>query len=723
MKQVIARAGKVEVVDVPAPACGPDEVLVRTAYSLISTGTESWTIEATEPIATKDLVVDTPKLRKAVNLVRDVLEKEGWGGLVDYTRSVRNPQVPLGYSLSGTVIEVGRNITDLVIGDSVACAGEGKACHAEFASVPRNLVSKVPSGVGLRDAAFTTVGAIAVHGFRRSGAQLGEAVAVIGVGLVGNLVVQVAKAAGCRVAAIDLKDARLQLAKEAGADLALSLADPLLEAHITQFTEGRGLDCVLVCAATTSSDPVNLASRIARDRARVTVVGRVGMDFERKDYYQKELEVQMSRSLGPGRYDSQYEERGIDYPIGHVRWTLNRNMGAFLKLLEQGKANVQTLVAGEYPVTDASSAYSALRGESKVAVLLSYESKSEPIRSVRTPTSLKRPKSGRINVALVGPGNYAKEILIPLLRRNPQFNLRWVVSSNPLHSKQLAERYHFENHGTDYREVLSDSDLDLVVITTPNNLHYPMVLEAMKAGKPVFVEKPLCISEEELRDLEDAQKRTGATVVVGFNRRYAPLTLRLKNEMGHRDGPFLLNYRVNADYIPMARWTQDPRVGGGRIIAECCHFFDFFNFLLGNRSSEMHVTSAGITNSTTVTRDNLVAVLKYPEGSVASLTYSALGNRSMDRERLEVFGQGTGFILDDFKSLTVHEASRSTTLKGNGQDKGHRTEMSELARALKGESSSVISFDDAVSAMETTFAAERAIRSAPSPHDAPAQES
>ena len=723
MKQVIARAGKVEVVEVPAPVCGPDEVLVRTAYSLISTGTESWTIEATEPIAARDLVGSTPKLRKAVNLARDVLEKEGVGGFLDYTRSVRNPQVPLGYSLSGVVIEVGKNVTDLVIGDRVACAGEGKACHAEFVSVPRNLVSKIPGGVSLRDAAFSTVGAIAVHGFRRSGAELGDSVGVIGAGLVGNLVVQVAKAAGCRVVALDLKEARLLLAKEVRADLALSPADPLLEAHISQFTDGRGLDCVLVCAATTSSDPVNLASRISRDRARVTVVGRVGMDFDRKDYYQKELEVQMSRSLGPGRYDPSYEERGVDYPVGYVRWTLNRNIEAFLKLLEQAKVNVQTLVGEEYPIADASSAYSGLEGESKVAVILSYESKAEPTRSVRAPTVSKEPKTGPISVALVGPGNYAKEILIPLLRRNPKFNLRWVISSNPLHSRQMAERYHFENFGTDYREVLADPDLDLVVITTPNNLHYPMVLDAMKAGKPVFVEKPLCIAEEELKDLEVAQNKTGATVVVGFNRRYAPLTLRLKKEMSRRDGPFLLNYRVNADYIPMTRWTQDPKVGGGRIIAECCHFFDLFNFLLGSKSAEMYATSTGVTKSTTVTRDNLVAVLKYPDGSVASLTYSALGNRSMDRERLEVFGQGTGFVLDDFRTLSIHEASRSTTLKGNGQDKGHRSEISELANLLKREPSSIISFDESVSAMVTTFAVERAIRNSQGPQGAPAQSS
>jgi predicted dehydrogenase/threonine dehydrogenase-like Zn-dependent dehydrogenase len=711
MKQVIAKAGKVEVVKVPAPICGPGDLLVRTSYSLISSGTESWTIGSTEPIGARELMSNTERLRKAVGLVEDVVRKEGIGGLTDYVKAVRNPQVALGYSLSGVVLEVGKDVTDFVPGDRVACAGEGKACHAEFAAVPRNLACKLPDGVSFRDASFATVGAIAVHGFRRSEATLGETIGVIGAGLVGNVVIQVAKAAGCRVVAIEIQEGRLKLARETGADLSLSPDDSVLDSRISKFTDGRGLDRILICAATNSSDPVNVASRIARDKASITIVGRVGMDFDRKNYYQKELDIQMSRSLGPGRYDPAYEERGTDYPASYVRWTLNRNMDSFLRLLEQKKLNVELLIGETHMVDDAALAYAALESSSKVAVLLEYRVSTVPTHSVQAPTTSVRPRDGRINVAVVGPGNYAKEVLIPLLRSLGRYNLRWVVSSSPLHSRQLAERHHFENFGTSYADVLSDPQVDLMVITTPNNLHFQMVLDAVNAGKPVFVEKPLCINEDELRKLETAHETKGGPIVVGFNRRYAPLTLALKKAMKNRDGPFLLNYRVNADYIPMARWTQDPEVGGGRIIAECCHFFDLFNFLLGVDSPEIQVTSTGINNSSVVTRDNLVFVLKYPDGSVASLSYSALGNRSLERERLEVFGQGTAFVLEDFRRLITYGQGGVTRLAEGGQDKGHAGELRELARLIRGEQTTLVSFEDAAEVTRMTFVAERLARS------------
>lgn len=711
MRQVIAKAGKVEVVEVPAPVCGPGEILVRTAYSLISSGTESWTIGSTEPIGARDLVSNTDKLRKAFGLVEDVVRKEGIGGLNDYVKAVRNPQVALGYSLSGVVLEVGKDVTDFVPGDRVACAGEGKACHAEFAAVPRNLACRLPNEVSFRDASFATVGAIAVHGFRRSGATLGETIGVIGAGLVGNVVIQVARAAGCRVVAFELQEGRLKLATESGADLSLSPQDPLLDSRISTFTEGRGLDRILICAATGSSDPVNLASRIARDKASITIVGRVGMDFDRKNYYQKELDIQMSRSLGPGRYDPAYEEQGTDYPASYVRWTLNRNMDSFLRLIEQKKLNVELLVGEIHPVAEAGLAYGALETSSKVAVLLEYGESSSPTHSVQTQSTPSQSKAGRINVALVGPGNYAKEILIPLLRSGGLYNLHWVVSSNPLHSKQLAERYHFEKFGTSYDDILSDPKVDLVMITTPNNLHYQMVLDALNAGKPVFVEKPLCISDEELGNLEAVNKSKGGRIVVGFNRRYAPLTLALKKSMADRDGPFLLNYRVNADFIPMNRWTQDPMIGGGRIIAECCHFFDLFNFLLGTDHPQIQVTSTGVNKSTVVTRDNLVFVLKYPDGSVASLSYSALGNRTLERERLEVFGQGTAFVLEDFKRLSTYEQKGVSRKSERIQDKGHAGELKELARMMRGEQASLISFEEAAQVTRLTFLAEQLARS------------
>lgn len=709
MKQVIARAGKVKVTDMPLPSIGENEVLVKTAFSLISSGTETWTIESTEPISTGELVKDQKMFEKAINLSSKVLHDEGISGLLDYAKFVRNPQVALGYSLSGTVVTIGKNVKDIAAGEKVACAGEGKACHAEFVSVPRNLIVKVPEKVSMQEAAFATVGAIALHGFRVSGSQIGDNVGIIGAGLVGNLMIQVAKAAGCRVVAVDLRSDRLHLASQSGADLTISSDDPMLLQKISAFSNGKGLDRVILCAATSSSEPINLAAKMLRDRGIITVVGRVGMDLDRKEYYQKELEVRMSRSLGPGRYDPIYEEKSIDYPIGYVRWTLNRNMEAFLQLIVDKRINVANLISSTYPIDSADKAYEALDKESKVAVLLSYEN-SKPDSSVSFIVRETKVVKGRINVALAGPGNFAKEILIPLLRRSGEYRLKWVISSNPLHAKQVAERFRFERFGTNYNDVLDDKEVDLIVITTPNNLHHPMVVQAARAGKVVFVEKPLCIRQEELDEIIKVQRETGAMIIVGFNRRYSPLVLKMKDEMNKLSGPFLLNYRVNADYIPLSRWVQDPEVGGGRVIAECCHFFDLFNFLLDSKSPEIEAVSAGINNSTSVARDNAVFTLKYPDGSVATLLYSSLGNRSMERERLEVFGQGKAFVIDDFKELRLYDGSSVSRLALGHQDKGHMSELMEISRLIHGEQNKVISFSDAVEVTKLTFIADSMLR-------------
>lgn len=714
MKQVVAKAGEVVVTEVPSPTCGENEILIRTAFSVISTGTETWTIDATEPISANELMRDSSRIRKAVQLVNNVWKGEGIGGLVDYVKSVRNPQVPLGYSSAGVVVSVGKQVTDFTLGDRVACAGEGKATHAEFAAIPRNLVAKVPDGVELQDAAFATIGAIALQGFRRSGAQIGENVVIIGAGLVGNIVAQICKSSGCNVVVLDLKQERLDLAKEVGADLALSSKDDKLEEHVHHFTKGRGADAVIVCAATSGSEPINLASRLARDRARITIVGRVGMEIERKEYFQKELDLSMSRSLGPGRYDPIYEEAGVDYPVGYVRWTLNRNMEGFLGLVKNGRIGLRELIGGVFPIEEADEAYEALKVQSsKTAVLLDYhfpETKDIGAVSSTSVILADRGTNGKVGVALVGPGNFAKETIIPMLRRMPDVDLRWVIASNPLHSKQVAERYRFQRCGTDFAEVLKDDGTAAVIIAAPNNFHYQMVIEAAKAGKAVFVEKPLCLKRDELEDIVKVQAETGARIVVGFNRRYSPFVLKAKELMDKLDGPFLLNYRVNADYIPMARWVQDPETGGGRIIAEGCHFFELFNFLLKSTRPAISIACAGVNDSSTVTRDNYQATLKYENGSIASLTYSALGNRSMERERLEIFAQGVAIAIDDFSHITVYEKGRKQEFTFHGQDKGHRNELDEFMKSVRGEPSSIISFKEAVEATKLTFDVEELAR-------------
>ncbi len=708
MKQVIAEAGEVKLVDVPAPKCKDDEVLVKNQFSVISTGTESWTLKATRPISSGALLSDSTMLRKAISLITDVWRKEGFEGVLDYVKSVRAPVVPLGYSCAGIVTEVGRNVADFVVGDRAACAGEAYACHAEYVAVPRNLVAKVPQDVNLKDAAFATLGAIAIHGFRQSSASLGEKIAIIGTGLVGSLVVQACKAAGCRVVALDSSRERADIAGKLGADLALTTDDNHLEERVKSFSNGRGVDAVIICASTSSSSPVNLASRIARDKARITIVGRVGMDFERKDYYQKELETMMSRSLGPGRYDASYESRGVDYPIGYIRWTLNRNMEAFLDLVQQKRIKLDPLVAGEFLIEDAKSAYAALGNGPGVASVLKYSGVPSPARTIVSSAGEKLAGSGDIRVALVGPGNFAKETLIPLFRTMGGFTLRWVVSSDPLHARQVAQRYRIARYGTDILSVLEDSETDLVVISTPNNLHFPMVLQAIRAGKPTFVEKPLCIKPEELDKLEKASLEFGTPIFVGFNRRYAPLAVRLKKEMSLLDGPFLISYRINADFIPAGRWAQDPSVSGGRVIHEACHFFDFANFLLDSSRPKIVATSVGVSGSTTINRDNFVVNLQYPEGSVVSILYSALGNRKVTRERIEVFAQGTVMSLEDFRVLTV-TGKNDMTLK-SPSDKGYMGELQMLRNELRGRSSQLATFQEVVDTMRTTFDVDATLR-------------
>ena len=723
MKQVIAVAGRVEVSEVPRPKCDDNGILVETAFSVISTGTETWTIDSTEPLSPTAIVKDSSKLSKAVDLSRKVIREEGVQGFSDYFNSVRHPEFPIGYSSAGTVIEVGRRVSDISVGDRVACGGEGKAVHAEIASVPRNLVAKVPDGVETCEAAFSTIGAIAVHAFRQSKAQIGENVAVIGAGLVGNLVSQIAHAAGCRVVTLDLKEERLALARELGADMALRSDDQNLLLHLSHFTRGRWFDTVLVCAATTSSEPINLASKILRGRGRLVVVGRVGMDLERKDFYQKELELAMSRSLGPGRYDPVYEEKGVDYPVEYVRWTLNRNMESFLGLVETKRVNVASLVGGEFPMDRAPDAYSFLQAQPKVAVVLTYPNASAQksasqqtaatsfaAGTVTFPKYLSKPTKGRINTALVGPGNFAKEILIPILRRNQDFNLKWVVSSNPVHAKQIAGRYHFEKATCDYADVLADPETTLVVIAAPNNLHYSMTMDAIRAGKAVFVEKPLCLTSSELDDIERAQKESGVPVFVGFNRRYAPQILKIKEAMKKIDGPYLVTFRANVGFIPTTRWVQDPEIGGGRIIAECCHFFDLFNFLFSEaKPISVKVSSAEVNGSSSVALDNVTVTLKYPDGSVATLVYVALGSKEMDRERLELFGQGVSIVLEDFKRLTIFGPQ---SLRENlpRQDKGWAAEFRELSKFLKGEKSSMISFEESRDASKLTIRVNDEVR-------------
>lgn len=716
MKQVIARGGEVVVADLPAPSCGSDELLISNAYSLISTGTETWTIGLSKPVSAYRVLADRAMLRKAISAVRKAYSESGLRGMIQTSLELRQPYAPLGYSCSGTVIEVGENIDDIRVGDSVACAGEGKACHAEIVAVPRNLVARVPPNVSLKEASFATVGSIAMHGVRRAGVQFGETAVIIGTGLVGQLSLQIAKVAGCKVVAIDTNPLRVELAVKNGADLGLLAGKDTLQKEIEYFTSGLGADAVVVCAASHSSEPLNQAAAFLRDKGRIVVVGRTGMELDRTNLYWKELDVLMSRSAGPGRYDPLYENLGIDYPVGWVRWTENRNMQAFLELLGNRRVQVTHLISSEFPVSAASEAYRMLQlDKTTMAVLLTYnpsqyisldstEKKSTSVVAVSP-----RPVSTRIQVAVFGAGHFAKETLLPILKNIRDYNLRWIATATPISARRAAKRYRVEYCTTDFGGALSDPRVDLVAIATPNNLHYPMIMQAAKAGKAVFTEKPMCITENELDEIIKIREEMKVPIFVGFNRRYAPLIQSAKRLLKNRHPPYLIQYRVNAGYIPQDSWVHDPLIGGGRIVAECCHFFDLFYFLTEAEAKTIEVSTIPVNQRNVVAKDNLVASISWSDGSITTLTYTALGNPLQPRERIEVFADGGSLAIDDFKTMFCYGfGSGNTHLQR--QDKGHFAEFVELSKYMRGKPSSIISFDDCVRTMRLTLAVDAMAR-------------
>jgi threonine dehydrogenase-like Zn-dependent dehydrogenase len=590
VKQVLqqARSGEIAVVDVPAPKLLPGCVLVRMAASLVSAGTE----RASYEFASKNLL---QKAKARPDLVAEVFNKirrDGLFSAVSAVRSRLDQPNALGYSSSGTVIEVGEGITDLNIGDRVACAGASYAVHAEFACIPRLLAARVPqAAVSFEDAAFTTLGALALHGVRTAEVKLGDVVAVLGLGLVGQLTVQILKAAGCRVLGMDIATKRAELAYRLGAD-DVSISRDGLRDLCQQHSNGHGADAVLITAETPSSEPVALAGEVARDRAIVVAVGTVGMDIQRKLYFEKELDFRVSRSYGPGRYDSAYEQKGRDYPVGYVRWTETRNMEAFLQLLSAGKVDVEPLVTHRFPIECAQNAYDLITGktdQSFLGVLITYPAQAEASQEIRlrgNTTVLAGERS--LAVGVLGAGNFAMSTLLPALKQVRGVEMIGVCAANGSHARHAAEKFGFRYCASDEYKVINDPDSNAIVIATRHHLHANQVLTALAAGKHVFCEKPLCLNEIDLQKIIDAYQTSsrGLMLMVGFNRRFASLALKMKAFLKQIKEPLALHYRVNAGFVARDHWVNDPEQGGGRILGEVCHFTDFLSFLTGSRPNE-----------------------------------------------------------------------------------------------------------------------------------------
>ena len=658
--------------EVPVPVVQPGRVLVRTAASLISAGTE----RALTELGQKSLL---GKARERPELIGKVWEKvrtEGVAQALEGVRDKLDQSHAVGYSAAGIVIECAPDVTDFRSGDRVACAGTDYASHAEIISVPRNLCVRLPQQLSFAEAAFGTVGAIALQGVRLAEPTLGESVVVIGLGLVGQLTVQLLKANGCRVFGIDIDEARIQLALRSGAEAGATPAEA--NDKVMAWSRGRGADACIIAAATTSNEPVELAGEISRLKGRVVAVGLVGMNVPRNVYYQRELTLKVSLSYGPGRHDPDYEERGHDYPVAYVRWTEGRNIEAFLDLLAAGRIDVKPLITHRFLIDDASKAYQLISGkahENYLAVILEYRTEGEVDRRIENDSATKkRAKSaGRVGIGLIGAGGYAQKILLPHFK-TAGAEFCSIASASGVSARDVGTKYGFKHFLSDARSVIDDEEANLIVIATRHGSHAELATLALKAGKHVFVEKPLALNDAELNTVLEAASGSEGQLLVGFNRRFSPLAERAREFFANRQAPLSMVYRVNAGRIPREHWTQDPNEGGGRIIGEVCHFIDLMQFVTGATPENVFAESVGGGLGNTVREDSVFITLQFEDGSNGVIAYLAEGDSSLPKEHIEIFGEGKTFVIDDFRSAKLYAAGREKRETLRQQDKGQAAE-------------------------------------------------
>lgn len=689
----------VAVEDVPAPQLRAGHVLVRTAFSCISPGTElSGAARASEPLWRQALRDPAKAIDKAAGLVGD--------GLAGAGRRLheRNARLrPTGYSASGVVVAVGTGVGDLAAGDRVACSGAGYANHADMLVVPRNLVARVPDGVPLEEAAVVTLGAIALHGVRRAEPTLGETFVVVGLGAVGQLTAQLLRLNGCRVLVSDLDPRRVELATSLGATAVDAGA-------VRLRTGGIGADGVIVTAASTSDEIVSQALRMCRPKGRVVLVGDVGLNLRREDLYADELELRMSTSTGPGRYDPTYEEEGVDYPIGYVRWTENRNMQAVLELLAGAQLDVGPLLSGPWDITDAAGAFASLNADPKPILVLLRATGGAGTPATVTATAAPAPArvvAGRpIRIAVVGVGSFARAVHLPnLASLTDDYEIHTVVAQRGTTALEAQRVFGARRAVTDVDEALADGEVDAVLVATRHDLHAGITLRALDAGKHVLVEKPPAVDADQVAQLRAwfGSHPEPPVLLTGYNRRFSPLALQLHGWLARRSAPAMLDYQMNAGFVPASHWVHGPE-GGGRNVGEACHVYDLFRFLLDAAPSSVTATPLHPRNGSYRADDNFVATLGFADGSVAVLTYTALGAPEHPKERLTVHSDGRTAVLDDYRALDLGGTSSPVTLRR--PDKGHRAELQAFADAVRGQAPWPISLDEQLGAVDAALAVD-----------------
>ena len=704
MKQVLIKKGKAITEEVPAPLIAENEVLVQVHYSAISAGTEVSGVKSSGmPLYQKTL-----KQPQNIKKVLEMVKSQGLTKTIARVRSKLEKTNSTGYSAAGIVLEIGKNIKDIKQGDRVACAGAGIANHAEFIAVPENLICKVPQDLPLDLASTITLGSIAMQGVRRADPKLGEFIAVIGLGILGQLTAQMLKISGCKVLGIDIDQRRIDLASSAGLDKGLNPNQDNLVEEVLRFSNGYGVDSVILTASAKSSEIINQAMEMCRKKGKVVIVGAIGLNLKREEFYKKEIDLFISTSYGPGRYDEKYEQKGVDYPYAYVRWTEKRNMEEYLHLLSKEKIKAKPLIEKIYPIEEAERAYEELKreGSRPLIILLKYNQTSVPERKIVI--SEKEISRNRINIGLIGAGGFVKGMHLPNIERMKNlYNLYSIADKIGSNAQATGKEYSVSYTTTDFKEILADKNVDMVIITTRHNLHTPLAIAAAKAGKAIFVEKPMATNETELKELINILEEKKVPFLVGFNRRFSPFAVRIKEIVRDRTNPMLINYRMNAGFIPKEHWVQTDE-GKGRNIGEACHIYDLFNFFTESEVEFISASSIEPKTKQYLKNDNFIATIKYKDGSICNLIYTALGSKDYPKEEMEIYVDGKIIHLNDYKELEIFGAK----MKGMAtkiQNKGHYRELIEFAKSIKEGNGYPIPFWQLVQATQISFEVEKKI--------------
>lgn len=691
MKQIIQnmKSGETSLADVPAPQVQPGQVLIKTSRSLVSLGTERMLVE----FGKANLI---QKARQQPDKVKMVLDKIKSDGLLPTLETVFNKldtPLPLGYCNAGRVIAVGKGITEFKEGDRVASNGP----HAEFVCVPQNLVVKIPDQVSDDEATFTVIGSIGLQGIRLLAPTFGETIVVVGLGLIGLITAELLLANGCNVIGFDYDQSKVDLANKKGF-LAVNPAGGTDQInYVLEQTNAIGCDGVIITASNKNNEIISQAARMSRKRGRIVLVGVIGLELNRADFYEKELSFQVSCSYGPGRYDSAYEEQGHDYPVGYVRWSEQRNFKAILNAIASSRLDVNSLITSKVNLDDFYKIYGDMKQPGQIASIITYSENSLPEHTI-TVAEIRSFEKGT-GIAIVGAGNFTRATLIPAVK-GMENEIKYIASAKGLSATYLAQKANINQVTSDFKQLLNDDGVGLVVITTRHNLHASMVLESLKAGKDVFVEKPLCLNNIELEQIISAQMESGKIVTVGFNRRFAPLTQKLKSLLG--DGVMNIVMTVNAGFIPPDSWLHDMDTGGGRIIGEACHFIDLSSFLSNSQITEVCCNSMGIESKENT--DNVSVLLKYKNGSNAVINYFSNGSKAYSKERIEVYQQGKTFVIDNWRNMYGYGVKGFSKVKSWKQDKGHKNQFAALFKSFKSGDKELIRFDDIINATRASFA-------------------